>query len=586
MKSGTEQFFRLVDDAYRGRLQLPAFQRPWGWTGQQVVSLFDSIRKDYPIGSFLFLDARPDFDLSPRGFSGGQPTTPDALERYVLDGQQRINAGIAIYYGANQAGAFNYYLDLERLWQDHLRCTLDLLDSQAVSAFASDHDDDDEYCVARKISSDPCQLLLNKHLLWTPFLTDDATFQTAIDPYLTSYADRKRFIDYLIRPHFKLAAAVSVAVITLDKKETIEATTKIFATLNTTGKPLTPFEIVVARLYSSGIVLPQDVEDNQEASSYYKNMDPTGEIFLQTIAMLAKQTPKKAKLPKTITGERYKQYAPVAVEILERLGELLTKRLGLGLDVTSTLVPYETIFPPMALCLYGIEQANLKGTHLSIAQTKLEKWFVKAALSGRYQEGVNTKQESDAEDMLQWILTPDLEEPTWMRNFQLPRLLDASPSGAIGRLLACLMNRETPKDPITKNTVGYHPNASSATERHHIFPKMFCLDHIPDWLTTENANQALNIIFAESETNKRWTKLNPAAQLTDIQKALPDAHVRDTILAKHYLDPTCIAILAKPDKTLQDYRDFLEAREQTFIKRFAEWEIYPTNSAAVGANNV
>jgi len=586
MKSGSEPFGSLVDDAYRGRLQLPAFQRPWSWTRQQVLSLFDSIRKDYPIGSFLFLEARPDFDLSPRPFSGSQPTAPNELERYVLDGQQRINAGIAIYYGANQPDGDNYYLDLERLWQHNLDCRLDLSDSDAVLAFATDLDDDDEYCVARRTSSAPQQLLLNKHLLWTPYLAGDAPFQTAIDPYLTRYPERKRFIDYLIRCHFKLAAAVSVAITTLDKNETIEATTKIFATLNTTGKPLTPFEIVVARLYSSGIVLKQDVEDNQEASSYYKNMDPTGEIFLQTVAMLAKQTPKKSKLPKTITGERYKQYAPVAVEILERLGGLLTKRLGLALDVTPTLVPYETIFPPMALCLYAIEQAQLKGTHLSVAKAKLERWFVKAALSGRYQEGVNTKQLSDAEDMLQWILTPDLEEPTWMRNFQMPKLLDASPSGAIGRLLACLMNRETPHDPLTRTPVGYHPSASSATERHHIFPKMFCQDHIPDWSATENANQALNIIFTESDTNRRWTKFDPATQLSDIQKALPDPHVRDTILAKHYLDTACIAILAKPDKTLQDYRDFLEAREQTFIKRFAEWEIYPTNSAAVGANNV
>jgi len=585
MKSSSEQFGRLVEDAYCGRLQLPAFQRSWSWTRQQVISLFDSIRKDYPIGSFLFLEARSDFDLSPRAFSGSQPTTPDALDRYVLDGQQRITAGIAIYHGANEGDGVNYYLDLESLWQVHRARKIDLSDSKAVLAFAHDLDDDDEYCVARRTSSPPDQLLLNKHLLWTPRLAGDAVFQTAIDPYLNRYPDRKTFIDFLIRPHFKLAAAVSVATTTLDKNETIEATTKIFATLNTTGKPLTPFDIVVARLYSSRIVLRQEVEDNQEASSCYRNMDPTGELFLQTIAMLDKQTPRKSKLPKTITAERYTQYSAVAVDVLERLGEFLTKRLGLGLDVSSALVPYDTIFPPMAVCLNAIEQAKLKPADHRLAASKLERWFVMAALSGRYQEGVNTKQESDAVDMLQWILAPDGQEPTWMRNFQMPKLLDASPSGAIGRLLACLMNRENPQDPLTKNLVGYRPS-STATERHHIFPKMFCQDHIPQWPATENPNQALNIIFTEPDTNKRWTKLDPAAQLKDIERALPDRHVRDALLAKHYLDPACTAILARPDKTLQDYRDFLQAREQTFVRRFAEWGIYPTDSAPIDAEIV
>jgi hypothetical protein len=312
-------------------------------------------------------------------------------------------------------------------------------------------------------------------------------------------------------------------------------------------------------------------------------MDPTGELFLQTIAMLDRQTPRKSKLPRTITGERYNQYSPLAIDLLERLGEFLTERLGLGLDVSSALVPYDTIFPPMAVCLNGIEQAKLKGATRNLADSKLERWFVMAALSGRYQEGVNTKQESDAVDMLQWILAPDAVEPTWMRNFRMPSLLNASPSGAIGRLLACLINRETPQDPLTKNHVGYRPSASTATERHHIFPKKFCQDHIPQWPATENPNQALNIIFTESETNKLWTKLDPAAQLKDVRHALPDPHVRDAILAKHYLDPACTAILTKADKSVQDYRDFLEAREQVFVKRFAEWGIYPTESAPVDA---
>ena len=582
MKSGSEQFKRLVDEAYDGRLQLPAFQRPWRWTSQQVISLFDSVRKEYPIGSFLFLQSRPDFNLSPRPFSSS-PSPPDkAPERYVLDGQQRINSGIAIYHGTLDGP--KYYLNLAQLWQAHLDTNLDLSNPDRVLEFANDLDDGDAYCVARRISAAPQQLLLNNDLLWTPFLANERHFQTAVDLYLERHPDRKAFIDSLIRPHFKLSAALNVTTTTLDNNETIEATTRIFATLNTTGKPLTPFEIVVAHLYSADIFVPKDVDEYKEITSYYKNMDPTGELFLQTIAMLAGETPRKSKLPKTITPERYTQYADLAVELLERVGKLLTDRLGVGLDVTSTLVPYDTIFPPMAVCLHAVQQAGATGTTLTNAYNKLETWFVLAALSGRYQEGVNTKQDSDLRDIRQWILVSQADKPTWMTNFQIPTLLNASPSGAIGRLLACLMNRQSPKDPMDKTQVGYRPNASGATQRHHVFPKMFCQHHIPNWPQPEEPDQALNIIFTESTTNTRWTKLDPADQLQDIQQAFPHSHVREQMLADHCLDSSCVAILAKRNKTFDDYRDFLRAREQTFLKKLAEWGIQPTKAPAVDSD--
>ena len=50
----------LVLDIKAGRIQLPAFQRKLVWTEDQIVNLFDSIMRGYPIGTFLFwkLDKR------------------------------------------------------------------------------------------------------------------------------------------------------------------------------------------------------------------------------------------------------------------------------------------------------------------------------------------------------------------------------------------------------------------------------------------------------------------------------------------------------------------------------------------------
>src|SRR5206468_4703622 len=98
-----------------------------------------------------------------------------------------------------------------------------------------------------------------------------------------------------------------------------------------------------------------DVDEYRGASTYLAQMDGTGEVILQTIALIAsdlgpaKVSPKKASLPKTITPDRYRAYSGPAVERLEELGAYLTERLGVGLDVTHSRIPYDSIFPPMAI---------------------------------------------------------------------------------------------------------------------------------------------------------------------------------------------------------------------------------------------
>ena len=43
----------VIDDVNRSYL-LPAIQRPFVWSSTQVVALFDSLLKGYPISIFMF----------------------------------------------------------------------------------------------------------------------------------------------------------------------------------------------------------------------------------------------------------------------------------------------------------------------------------------------------------------------------------------------------------------------------------------------------------------------------------------------------------------------------------------------------
>ncbi|KAA0570338.1 DUF262 domain-containing protein [Azospirillum sp. Sh1] len=82
---------------------LPAIQRPYVWEASQVVALFDSLLKGYPISSFLFWELQPEnrgnWDIYQfvENFRYGQvhnePAETDGRDVVlVLDGQQRLTS--------------------------------------------------------------------------------------------------------------------------------------------------------------------------------------------------------------------------------------------------------------------------------------------------------------------------------------------------------------------------------------------------------------------------------------------------------------------------------------------------------------
>lgn len=87
----------LVDRVRRGEVRIPRFQRPLKWQSSDVLDLFDSVYRGYPIGSLLFrvapAEAGP-VQVGPLALFGEE--TERAL--WVVDGQQRLTslaAGLA-----------------------------------------------------------------------------------------------------------------------------------------------------------------------------------------------------------------------------------------------------------------------------------------------------------------------------------------------------------------------------------------------------------------------------------------------------------------------------------------------------------
>jgi hypothetical protein len=81
----------LVHQVREGRVRVPEFQRGLKWGSQQVLDLFDSIYRGYPIGSLLLVKRRaPAAQIHLGPLVIGAPEMSDAW--WVVDGQQRLTA--------------------------------------------------------------------------------------------------------------------------------------------------------------------------------------------------------------------------------------------------------------------------------------------------------------------------------------------------------------------------------------------------------------------------------------------------------------------------------------------------------------
>lgn len=81
----------LVETVRRGQVRIPRFQRGLRWTADDVVKLFDSIYRGYPIGSLLFYKRLAKADRLMVGpVAVEAPETSEAW--WVVDGQQRVTA--------------------------------------------------------------------------------------------------------------------------------------------------------------------------------------------------------------------------------------------------------------------------------------------------------------------------------------------------------------------------------------------------------------------------------------------------------------------------------------------------------------
>ena len=228
---------------------------------------------------------------------------------------------------------------------------------------------------------------------------------------------------------------------------------------------------MVSLLFPQKVNLADDVEVAREAYPYYGRIDETGDILLQTIALFAGKDTKKASLPKTIDVSVYRLHLEDALQYLDEAAELLTHKLGLGLDQSSELLAYPVIFTPMAFVLKLMKSEHLSVQERARAENKLVKWFLAGVISRYYQQSTHDKQEKDKHEIPKWIDGVDEDAPQWIRK-TYTQLNLADPDGAIGKLLRAMLNSRGLKIRLPERAWEWGQE-SRPPAKHHIFPTRF-----------------------------------------------------------------------------------------------------------------
>jgi hypothetical protein len=143
---------RVLDQINRSYF-LPAIQRPYVWQPDQIVALFDSLLKGYPISSFLFWEIRPerraDWEIYKFienfrfGDTHNEIAEPDGRDVVlVLDGQQRLTSLLIGLRGSFTVRSKHGRRNNPDAWSKQ-RLYIDLMRDPAIATEGDSSDDED-----------------------------------------------------------------------------------------------------------------------------------------------------------------------------------------------------------------------------------------------------------------------------------------------------------------------------------------------------------------------------------------------------------------------------------------------------------
>lgn len=491
---------RIFQELENGNMRIPRFQRAYVWERTKIVSLLNSIYKQYPIGSFFLWDTDMKMDGFCRDITDlGFPKKPEANKfSFILDGQQRITS----LYVALRGKTLN---DVE-----YGKICFNL---------------DQQLFKVPKLKTEQ-----NNIPVWKIY--NDQEYGNLLQEY---YGSGRIEFGNIIKDCHELLINYPVSIIKSMNMELDEVVT-IFERINQGGKRLSLFDLVHASVWSEDFDLRNKIAEfnSDPVIKIFGTLD--SEIFTQSLALnVSGDCTNRHQL--NLTYETCKANWKKTTECI-RLAIDFVKNMGVQ---QISIIPYNSILAVIQHYFF------LSGEKYINAEVKdlITGWFWTVTFSQRYSSSTLTRMN---EDVL-WIkaLTKGERSP---RLFSVKLTVDElirvrmNLRSVIKNGILCLMALNGPLDFDNGDIVTLdktNASRSNSKENHHFFP--YALRN-KFGITQDEANSVLNFAFITKRLNQQISAKYPSVYLQNYEQENSDIQ---KCLLTHFIDEKAFAA-AKSDK--------------------------------------
>lgn len=455
----------LMNDIINGQIKIPQFQREFVWDINKSANLIDSIIKGYPIGTFIFWrtnerlrDVRNIGDFNLKSIPDGE------YVNFVLDGQQRLTSFFAGLKG--------------------LKVKRDGKKEDNFEDIVLDLTSEDEDKVV-KLRSDI--------LADSPYISIKDLVEGDYEIY-ESYSKEQR---KKIQKHRETIIGYNFSVIII-KEVPIDIATEIFTRINVGGKPLSLFEIMVAKTY--------DYDKDFDLSKKYQQLIEELEVVgydtisdatvLQTLSVILKKECTR-KVILNLKKEEIIDSWNAAVDAIKMTIDYFRNFYRIPV---SQLLPYNALIVPFSYYFY-----KMKDKPTGDKQKYLQDYFWRCSLSGRFSSSVETKLAQDIQKIdkiidgqlpvYEWPVKIDKEFIEWYGYF--------STGKSFIKAILCLYAYFIPKSFIDDSIVRIDNSwlkIASSKNYHHFFPKSYLYKN---GFQDNYVNHIVNITIVDDYLNKR-----------------------------------------------------------------------------------
>lgn len=509
---------KIIDRIISGEIRIPAFQREWVWTPQQVSFLLDSIYKNFPIGTvFLW---KTSTRLSSEKELGNYVIPEPRKEHpvyYVLDGQQRLTSLFSVFQTElTPSGNYewlNVYYDFD--------ASEDIQESKFV-ALASD------------------EIIQGKHFPMSVIFDARKFFEE-----INKLPQGKQDIILKVQQMFQEYSLPSQEFET-DSKESIAI---VFERINRAGTPLNTYQLLTAWSWSADFDLQDEFNElTEELRPYgFGNLALDKDLQLKCCSGIIRGETSPSVIM-SLTGEEVRVNFDKIRNGIKGAIEFLKDQLKVH---SLEWLPYPSMIVSLS-AYFATDRAA--GMPFNDDQRKqIRKWFWKSNFSRRYSAAIQDRHKQDI--LLMKQLAADSRISIAEFNCEIERQYFEESAFNVSsvntKTFVIMLANHNPKSFISGGDVrlGEVLKIVNRNEFHHIFPKKYL-----ERLDTEKKkiNCLANFCFLNNADNQKIKDKDP-----NVYKALLPVGSITQILES--------AICTSNSLDLS-YDDFLSARIDKLIE--------------------